>query len=188
MLARNNRVDSILPYLLYQCCKRYSVSEILQGLVRKDGSPILLSAEDQLACLTGHRRICGFQAETTFGWAYAEDFASAICGSSKCHHTRQRFLFAADLTPVPKIQGLVCWEGSSYATGLCEACAMKAKERHKTGRKAFWDEIPGYFCLPSWNELQKQREDSGCVFALSPLPFREFSSSLSSACRELLVS
>ncbi|KZP19012.1 hypothetical protein FIBSPDRAFT_828576 [Athelia psychrophila] len=159
ILARKEGVFSVLPYLLYQCCRSYSVTSILEGAVGKDGRKLLLSHQDQLACLVGHRRLCEVQAKTTFMWAYDKDFISATCASSDCHHARQQFLLSSNLSPVPAIAGLSRWQDNpSFSEGLCESCAMKAVVQHNVGRAIFWQKLPVLLGLPSWTELKKERE------------------------------
>ncbi|KZP19048.1 hypothetical protein FIBSPDRAFT_791230, partial [Athelia psychrophila] len=154
ILARMEGVVSVLPYLLYKCCKHYSASEILQGLARDDGSRLLLSPEDQLACIAGHRKLCEAQAKMTFIWAYAEDFTSATCLSSNCHRSRQHILLKSQLSPVPAVLGLEHWENDpSYSEGLCASCTKKAKEQHMAGRAKFWEALPVLLGLPPWSEL-----------------------------------
>jgi len=36
---------------------------------------------------------------------------------------------------------------------LCEMCASVAKEEHDRGRREVWNELPGIFGLPPWDEL-----------------------------------
>ncbi|KZP19037.1 hypothetical protein FIBSPDRAFT_1045789 [Athelia psychrophila] len=163
ILARRERVLSVLPSLLYQCCKCYSVSEILQGLVRNNGSPLLLSPEDQLACLAGHRKLCEAQTKTTFDWAFgaftSQDITSRKCRSSiQCDHARRQFLSTARLYPVSDVRGLIRWR-DSFSKGLCATCAIKAKEHHNMGRAKFWERLPVLLGLPPWSELKKEREE-----------------------------
>ncbi|KZP19036.1 hypothetical protein FIBSPDRAFT_828608 [Athelia psychrophila] len=161
ILARRERVFSVLPYLLYQCGKRHSASEILQGLARDDGSRLLLSPEDQLACIASHRKLCEVQAKTTFDWAYSQDITSLTshkCLSSiQCDRARRQFLSTAQLYPVPVVRGLTRWR-DTFSEELCATCAIKAKEQHNMGRAKFWEQLPVLLGLPPWSELKNERE------------------------------
>ncbi|KAJ7464371.1 hypothetical protein FB451DRAFT_1403060 [Mycena latifolia] len=42
--------------------------------------------------------------------------------------------------------------------GLCKSCLDEAHEIYKCGRKKFWDELPGMFALPGWDELEEMRD------------------------------
>ncbi|KAJ7464358.1 hypothetical protein FB451DRAFT_1094147 [Mycena latifolia] len=42
--------------------------------------------------------------------------------------------------------------------GLCETCLKSAKAMHESARQKFWDELPGMFGLPRWDELEEMRE------------------------------
>lgn len=67
-LAREVGLTSILPAALYSACEIYSFVEILEGMHRDDGHYVVLSDENQKACLRGRERLIEAQHSQTFKW------------------------------------------------------------------------------------------------------------------------
>ncbi|KIM83562.1 hypothetical protein PILCRDRAFT_429401 [Piloderma croceum F 1598] len=91
-LAREVGLTSILPAALYFVCEVYSFVEILEGIRRDDGQHVILSADNQKACLRGRERLIEAQHSQTFKWMDATDVTlSPGCSNiEKCKQWRNR--------------------------------------------------------------------------------------------------
>jgi len=70
--------------------------------------------------------------------------------------------------PVPNIGlALNVWDRGEFASGLCSVCAYTAEKLFRSGQDKLWDELPSYFGLPSWDDLQ-DFDDSGSSLLSSP--------------------
>ncbi|KZP19781.1 hypothetical protein FIBSPDRAFT_790422 [Athelia psychrophila] len=153
LFARTTGLLCILPHALYGCCQLYTPSQIMGGTPQRDGTMVVLSVADQLACFAGFRAMCTAQAETTYSWAYSKH-PPASCTSTTCSPIRQQVI-NLNFTSSPLVIGL---QKFPYRSVLCSACADQAEEMHEAGRAKFWVLLPSLFGLPPWEELNKERE------------------------------
>lgn len=114
MLAHRNGLLSVLPYVLYCCCVDHSAHQIKNGVELDDGSVVMLSLEDQCACLVGHHTIINAQANTIYSWIYTDvgRFSPLYPQCSKrgvCIPLRREILLDY-FTPIPSVRGLNQWE------------------------------------------------------------------------------
>ncbi|KZP11109.1 hypothetical protein FIBSPDRAFT_191794 [Athelia psychrophila] len=166
IIARRAGIHSILPHLLYNCCKIYTASEII-----REGYAPAFPLREQVACLAGHRAACAAQAETTYRWLYDSNKISPKCNTpERCNITRRKRRESYFL-PTPGAAGLDHWAGLEpemrpvnliQKSWLCDKCNKSARERHAAGRQEFWERLPSLFQLPPWQELLQEREDM-CV-------------------------
>jgi hypothetical protein len=156
-LARDNMLSRILPAALYNCCENMDFDEIFGGIVRRDGTLSLLSAEDQQLCIKAWRKLIGKQAEV-FGWTGSTSslFNNGCNKTSKCKEARAG-LRTTILGPHLKCVAISPWK-ASWERGCCRTCINKAKQHHNTNRQKLWQELPQIFNLPSWDELLKDSE------------------------------
>ncbi|KZP02831.1 hypothetical protein FIBSPDRAFT_769890, partial [Athelia psychrophila] len=157
IFARTTGLLSILPFVFYICCQRYSSTEIMGDRKQSDGTVISFPIQDQLACLAGYQAMCKAQADTTFSWAYAKK-TSMSCTGTTCLSARQKFV-RRNFTSLPIIAGLETFKSSGRHKELCSICADLADEMQRKGREEFWELLPGLFGLPPWEELRKEREE-----------------------------
>lgn len=156
VLARKTGLLSILPYVLYGCCK-LPIRDLVEG-VNVDKVTICLSQRDQVACLAGYRAICDVQAETTWKWLYDRGDLSPGCVTKiACKKARSDYHFRV-FSPKQRCVGFLPW-AKVRAGGLCTACIAVAQERHTAGSAELWKQLPGFFYLPPWSELLKERQN-----------------------------
>ncbi|KAJ7163051.1 hypothetical protein C8R46DRAFT_333518 [Mycena filopes] len=148
-LAREIGLHSILPALYGDILTggQYFVGKLL----RQGGG---YSAEDRLACLTGYGTLLAQQSSSTLAWLEnMDDPPSLDC--------RQRTKCVAALKEValnffaegPKVWAIRQWD-EDWEVGLCSVCTKTAKEVFNEGRKECWDDLPGAFGLPGWEDLK----------------------------------
>lgn len=156
-LARRNGLLSILPHSLYACCNSNDAASMGSGMTENgDGCNSVLSLEDRLACLIGYQTVGIAQATTTFSWAHANAIRYPHCTKfTACAAARMRFLIHR-FYPVPSIRGLSPWR-DDIVEGMCQYCIAVAKVAHTEGRRKLWEQLPGLFGLPVWDELIKER-------------------------------
>ncbi|KZP11085.1 hypothetical protein FIBSPDRAFT_913674 [Athelia psychrophila] len=157
LTARRAGLLSILPLLLYPCCGFFKASEIKNGFRSgMDGSTLYFPRDDQIACLAGYQAIYAAQAETTYAWLYQDSTLGPNCITPQtCDEARRVHLITYSTAPTPDIAGLRTW---SAETELLDDELCKNK-LHEAGREKFWEQLPGLFDLPSWEELSKERDD-----------------------------
>ncbi|KZP30914.1 hypothetical protein FIBSPDRAFT_976750 [Athelia psychrophila] len=158
-LARKEGLLSVLPYVLYRCIQDYSATTLLNGILTPDGTVRRLAPEDQLACLEGYRCLVKVQADTALTWLYDADTLSDMCIQPNiCNQLRHKLL-KVNLISKPAVSGLEAWN-ARHADGLCAPCTQNALWDHDAGREALWEILPELIDLPSWSELEKEREES----------------------------
>ncbi|KAF7974530.1 hypothetical protein HWV62_11996 [Athelia sp. TMB] len=158
ILARRSGLLSLLPFVFYQCCYRYSTADIVTGLVIDDESKILLSHQDQIVCLGGYRACCEIQADTTYGWIHDCDSLGPSCTTRKiCKKAKQAYSLE-HFNSRPGLRALVEWSDCA-PPDLCDECIKEGRLKHAAGRLEFWEKLPGIFDLPPWTQLLKERQE-----------------------------
>ncbi|KZP14548.1 hypothetical protein FIBSPDRAFT_796694 [Athelia psychrophila] len=159
-LARRAGLLSILPHVFYYCCKVHTVGDIKNGWER-DGSLRTFPIQEKLTFLAGREAIFKAQAETTYECFRDPESLSDCCTAHPECNVARHFFFIDTFTPIPYTAGLDYWDEDSLRLDgeLCDECAEVASARHQAGRKDFWEQLPGMFDLPPWEELLKERGD-----------------------------
>ncbi|KZP04392.1 hypothetical protein FIBSPDRAFT_404984 [Athelia psychrophila] len=165
LIARSAGLLSIIPRVLYECCEKYSASQIQNGF-SINGTTVRLSLDEQVTLFAGHRAMRDALADTTYKWLhkYKTEVANGNCTEPASCHTICPNVYFDMFTSKWAPAGLDTWEWpSEMLTGeLCEHCAAAAPIKHAAGREQFWEQLPGFFDLPPWDELLKEREE--CEF------------------------
>jgi hypothetical protein len=156
-LARENSLSFILPAALYNCCEDSSLYEIFGGLVRHDGTVTFLSAEDQRLCIQVlEDTLIHRQDYIMLEWMDPENSNRFVrCTSkSQCIAARTKHLVSMvrhDLW----CDAFLKWD-NKWEQGLCDHCIQTAKMVHGAGCQDLWEQLPGIFKLPPWDELRKE--------------------------------
>ncbi|KAJ7772123.1 hypothetical protein DFH07DRAFT_697061, partial [Mycena maculata] len=155
-LARENHLSSILPCAYYRVITSYDRATLFDGIPRRDGTSATLLPIDQRRCVLGRERLlkAQFEVGNTAGWFQLQEIASldvACTNVANCNKLRatnlRKHLLAQELIAL-RIVETKGW------TGLCAACKEDAALSMNRGRRKVWEELPGFFDLPSWAELK----------------------------------
>jgi hypothetical protein len=121
---------------------------------------------DQIAYLSGLAQLQAAQFEHTFRWVHAQALPSDSC--TKNRECRQALLqLRATFVPIDAgmVCGLMAWQRwvdlqgiSDLIKRLCQDCLKKAKADFAEGRAKLWTQLPSYFDLLPWEDLEKEGE------------------------------
>ena len=150
-LAHETNIYSILPAVLYDCCKDYTYEELLTGRHRPDGSIATLTYDDQKLCILGKEKLIRKQAVETFSWLKPDRATAVDCTRDQCAQARKG-LFQEMWYPTPSCGALKTWK-TRWEIGMCENCAAASMQKHTVGREKIWNLLPSIFQLPPWEEL-----------------------------------
>ncbi|KAJ7618674.1 hypothetical protein FB45DRAFT_1007407 [Roridomyces roridus] len=163
-LARETGLLSILPAALYLSTNKTSQrdihEEILHGVSAPDGQRFQLSEGDKAVCILATFELIKRQWEgpykwVTGGWALHSAGSYKCTGNYKCREvfdTAKSCLggLIPDVDPLgPTIRG---------ATGLCAACLENVTAVVRKEEEKLWQDLPGIYGLPSWDEINKEME------------------------------
>lgn len=154
-LARETNMLFVLPCAMAICCQSYTIHDILNGVGSPDYPHMLLSTEDQRACLSGWYDLIHMQAKETFKWLdpHMRDTLFPDCVSrARCTKARARILYSMS-HPISLCNpfSLFVWE-----MVMCVNCTIISKVQHEKGRTNIWNDLPSFFGLPGWDELLKE--------------------------------
>ncbi|KAJ6593451.1 hypothetical protein B0H19DRAFT_1090359 [Mycena capillaripes] len=136
-LARECNLLSILPCAYFRATM--SQTALFDGIPRGDGTIATLLPIDQRRCVLGRERLVKAQFQTTnsFGWWLQPGSQETECTDIEaCTTARNRLI------------------GRSRV--LCEACRRRCKQANIAGCIKMWEELPGFFDLPPWVDLQNE--------------------------------
>ena len=130
--------------------------DILDGVHGDDGQHVILSAENQKACLRGRECLIWAQHDKTFKWMDVTDpTLFPDCRSiEKCNRVRMA-LFYRTFRGKTVCYALAAWS-SDDGDGLCSPCIESSQTMLGAGRAEIWNELPSVFDLPPWEELVKE--------------------------------
>lgn len=161
-LAQEINMPSLLPAAFYTCVANYDIQEVLDGIVRDDGSLATLPTTSQHKCMQGLHRLLKKQMQETFVWMderfISESYtciASGSGGGKKRCFFEKRDLFYKTWFSSPRCMALTPWIDFSE-NNMCMNCRDSSREAHYIGRIKIWQELPSMFGLGNWDELLKE--------------------------------
>lgn len=146
-LARECSLLRNLPAAFARCCIKYSMTDVLRGKTRDDGSTAELSAQDRVICILGREKLLKLQTES-FGWLTVE-CDDSHCSSVKVLALREHWFKKTSCFPFAS-------RDASWETKYCDDCKGSGKAAMAAGRQKIWDQLPSVFDLPPWEELLKE--------------------------------
>ncbi|KAJ6551380.1 hypothetical protein B0H19DRAFT_1157418 [Mycena capillaripes] len=150
-LARENNLFAVLPCAYLRAIFFYNEEDILDGIPSTIRPRVTLSFHDQRTCILASKKILRAQWEHTRFEAWMSSDAPALGCTNRCS-MKKKFIFQELLK-----SGLPLASFHHYATveqQFCNACKLQHKEVIAEGRKKVWDDLPGFFGLPPWDELK----------------------------------
>ncbi|EDR12744.1 uncharacterized protein LACBIDRAFT_323434 [Laccaria bicolor S238N-H82] len=161
-LAQEVDLHSVLPAMYYTCVKYEKLNDVFHGYTNTDGSITQLSPKVQACLAIGREQLAYALKRHTFSWLYNKRIIPCPrCSSQKECAAARNHLIRKVWMPVPNIGlALNVWDRGEFASGLCSVCAYTAEKLFRSGQDKLWDELPSYFGLPSWDDLQ-DFDDSG---------------------------
>ncbi|KAF7351068.1 BTB domain-containing protein [Mycena sanguinolenta] len=152
-LARENNLGLVLPVAYYRALICDPL-QLLEGTKMSGEKLASLSVDDLYRCLIGRQKLVTkqYQPGYTLGWLrewpYTDCRNPEGCGAKrklKFHSYMDRNTVKA-FVMVPSEQRAI--------PGICATCHQHVTESINEGRKKMWEELPGFFDLPPWNELK----------------------------------
>ncbi|KAJ7612137.1 hypothetical protein FB45DRAFT_843428 [Roridomyces roridus] len=167
-LAREADAHWVLPAAFYRLSsyvaqRHVGLTEVINGTVR-NGVPQNLSPTDRTAFLDGHTR--QIIASPTNILSFLSDPLD-ITGCTAPDKCRRGRLLGAQLSrdhlgDCPSIP-LNVWDEDSWAgfdEEICPTCSACLKPIHAAARQTFWDQLPGIYSLPPWDELIRMKTEA----------------------------
>ncbi|KDR69963.1 hypothetical protein GALMADRAFT_255290 [Galerina marginata CBS 339.88] len=152
-LLVDSGIKSLLPTSLYACLEGYSLEEILRGSTRLDGTPVHLSPNTQITLVLGKEKLLKSTTEYIQDWLTTEGICSdpVYCGPSKarCLAFMVRYPFLPNAVVSPYLLDL-----TRKASAFCDTCKRVMCDKIEVGREKLWDELPGFFSLQGWADLE----------------------------------
>ncbi|KAF7326847.1 BTB domain-containing protein [Mycena venus] len=159
-LARENDLFALLPCAYLRAVLFHDQETILDGVSRVvniDGvsrsinPPVTPSQTDQRLCLRAMRKFVQVQwaRPGLWNWLSSDQCADGCTSTLSCTTRRKAILRCSLKNSVSLIPF-----GCASEPHLCSVC-----ERHHLGimaeeRKKLWEDLPGFFDLPPWDELR----------------------------------
>ncbi|KAH8804132.1 hypothetical protein DL96DRAFT_1822838 [Flagelloscypha sp. PMI_526] len=151
-LAWEEDIQIVLPDLFYSAINLSNADEFL----RDNSVPLQFKAVLMAGTLFAFKE----QSNIAFTWLRNDDIdhISQCEKASSCRnalHTFARLHFGwGRQTRERGLQRLSNWS-SWPPSKLCDSCINSIDRRHEAERRAFWEALPSFFDLPSWEELRE---------------------------------
>ncbi|KAJ7116729.1 hypothetical protein C8R44DRAFT_880084 [Mycena epipterygia] len=163
-LVREVDAPWVLPIAFYNLSAAFSEvgSDIFHGAVF-NGVSTSLSLQDQQSFLFGHnRQNTSTNADIQRFLVHPPSADIEGCESpARCTAVRVEAIETSRdmIRAYPSIP-LDIWDATDWdkLEKVCPACVAVLKRAHQESRHAFWDNLPGMYNLPPWEELEKMKE------------------------------
>jgi hypothetical protein len=160
-LFRDTGLSALLPAALYAACfTSGGLDDILDGVLRDDGSRDELSEEDKNVCIKARETLLFTQRELIPGSLLIQTTCET---RDKCNYAR--LLSLRDLVDTEAAHGprhTFCPSGFESLTAFrslaCPPCRRSVDASWERIRQKIWEDLPGFFGLPNWPELLRSSE------------------------------
>ncbi|KAJ7043811.1 hypothetical protein C8F04DRAFT_1070477 [Mycena alexandri] len=152
-LAREFDQISILPLIFYSIVVTESDKYMFKVMNDLDLS---FRPADRLACLQGYVRLLDLQSLISMSWIDKDNGyipARSCPRYQACLMALKDIIYNMSRGQRPEIFILGQWI-AEWEVGLCDACRSKARKIFEDARQACWNELPGVFGLPAWEDLK----------------------------------
>ncbi|KAJ7367155.1 hypothetical protein DFH08DRAFT_836669 [Mycena albidolilacea] len=152
-LAQENNIMSVLPCAFYRLLQ--SLDNLFDEVPRNDGTLVSLPFADLRRCVRARDRLLKAQFQTgyTAAWYRSWSPPDDCTTPNKCRKVRDSrvscYLDSLHLLALSKF--------APTAPGnkeFCPRCTESIELLNATGRERAWNELPGFFDLPPWDELK----------------------------------
>ncbi|KAJ7935144.1 hypothetical protein B0H13DRAFT_2262288 [Mycena leptocephala] len=153
-LARENNIVSALPCAYYRALHTHVLHTVFDGIPRGGGTTAFLAPVDQRRTVLGRDVLLRAQAKHGYTWGWlCSEFKDGDNG--KC--TDPQICTPMRTQQLRKYHDTVSlWALSRSPSGsssYCASCCKNFQESSTAGREKIWNELPGFFGLPSWAKL-----------------------------------
>ncbi|KAF5365214.1 hypothetical protein D9758_005446 [Tetrapyrgos nigripes] len=158
LLARETNTLTLLPTALYLCADSQEIDYILDGLNSFDGAHIELEWPDKRACLRARESLALDLRSRVFAFLTGQLPLPGCRNTTVCNNMRLRWLQSVESSLGSGIFS-VQFPWGQFRSGVCEYCYAASQAHYKSERTKLWDELPGKFGLPSWDNLKRTVSD-----------------------------
>ncbi|KAJ7188670.1 hypothetical protein C8R46DRAFT_1341366 [Mycena filopes] len=157
-LASQNDLFTILPTahlrLLRTFHRHRAENPLASPLLpfHEHGTTASLSPADLRTCVIGYQQLVMKQFQRGYTLAWLREPRPKECRSKRCAEYRGALL---EVRLGPQAGFRPFWN-PGLADEFCPQCVSQYEELGGLGSEKLWDEVPGAFGLPSWNELKNE--------------------------------
>jgi hypothetical protein len=135
-------ISQALPAVLY-CCSMRPIDEIL------DGSRVEIGTANRRTCLIAKQKLEEAQRKRVFAFLGAYQ-VTACSNPSTCNTRRLEWSARMGLNPKPLAR---TFDWINFSIYVCRNCLTFSRASFDEARQKLWEELPGFFNLPSWTQL-----------------------------------
>ncbi|KAF6757799.1 hypothetical protein DFP72DRAFT_224824 [Ephemerocybe angulata] len=153
-------IQTVLP-MAYLLCTLSPMNHLydIQTQPKDQGSlSERLSADALHICIAGREKVITAYGDV-FQFVDAPRAGNPDCQNPTACRERALLLSNSLWRPRPKLSYLLLdWNGlvkeERYLALLCPSCLSVCKRGYEQKRNTFWEQVPGYFELPGWEDLK----------------------------------
>jgi len=155
-LAKETGHTSLLPACMYLCADSINLNDILDGLASVDGKHIELEWAEKRACLRARQNLLLALRSRIFKFLMSTIDPPGHCTSPTfCDSAKYKWIRSLEASLNNGSPGVFSlkFPWSAFGQTVCENCFRTAQAHSNQQRQAIWDELPGFFDLPSWDQI-----------------------------------
>lgn len=154
-VAREFELDWLMPSIAY-CISSHPFEKTLDYAIFDD-ERIDLEWPDKRMCIVGRQKLIMMQAQIALQMTRTADAQVEGCTNPTCTSTRLR---CADILSGWDMASFLDYfedNASLYSHEFCPVCLTAFKDSCVSSCEKLWNDLPGFFHLPSWEDLEKNR-------------------------------
>jgi hypothetical protein len=159
-LARDVSADWVLPTALYRCVANIRGAELLDG-IDYTGVHVELARADKVTCFEATPLLLGDAVGEILGFLWIPTVIPGCVSVESCLEDRLETRQTAEKWRRDGLLPLTIWTEEDWdRLDVCGVCMTAMRKAHQERRERFWEDLPRIFGLPSWEILEKMKQDA----------------------------
>jgi hypothetical protein len=156
-LAQSMDIPQILPAVFLDCSTQ-STEALVDGFKYLSTQNPTLASTNLRTFVDARQMLLQAKLTRLYGFLRDEDSASCPDKYRNCPLKRLEWMTRTSNSHHVESPLAIDIDWMRYGWDVCEFCLLRAKEGYNSARQKLWNDLPSFFDLPAWDQLQSQMQ------------------------------